>query len=122
MTPELLPVWCWAMPDSFSSTVTVCPRLINSTAVASPRIPAPATMTVTSHWLMSTALRGSWGRFTLGECVGGCSQTILSQSYSTREVDLGFSSFFWLLVWAFVFAAISSCYSRSSPISSEIRD
>ena len=57
MTPELLPVWCWPGLDSFSSTVTECPRRVSSKAVASPTIPAPATMT----WLPIVHVYQRWG-------------------------------------------------------------
>src|SRR4051812_26048428 len=43
MTPELRPVWCWAISFSRSSTTTLRPRACSSRATARPTIPAPTT-------------------------------------------------------------------------------
>src|SRR3954454_13249737 len=50
MTPELWPVWCWPMVDSFSRIATRWPgrRFRSSRAVARPTIPPP-TITMSYH-------------------------------------------------------------------------
>src|SRR3954471_2943265 len=43
MTPELWPVWCWAIACSRSRRVTMWPRRCPSHATARPTMPAPTT-------------------------------------------------------------------------------
>src|SRR5436190_18418269 len=45
MTPLFRPLWCWAGPASFSSTVTRTPARARCSAALAPMAPAPITMT-----------------------------------------------------------------------------